>query len=1232
MITKNEMEIANTSYTHKDFYQIYPELLELTSKLTDKWDPSASNESDPGVVLLKLLAFIGDKNNYNIDKSILEAFMPSCTQEESMRKLCDLMGYPIRYYRSATTTISIMCTSDKLPKAAEKANNSDAYKNTFISLPITTVFSNEDGTITYIVNPSKGNVPIKFETRNQIVSVEVIQCNNGLGRVLDTDTYVQLDNLDNNKLYLPETQIAENGIFVRELVSIDNQPSNRYWQKVDNLNDVSLNEPVFKFGFDSKRKLPYIEFPDYIANIIDGGLDVQYVRTSGAAGNISARVASATTADYHDDSSEEASVNIEDNNGNSIFTISNVSSATNGSDKETIDEAYNGFKKTIGTFSTLVTDRDYANAIYKMTTSDTDLTPLVSNIQASDIRNDLNYSNRYVTYNENGIVYKTISTKTANVDDISHFDLYLYPFSAITGSYNKISYNQSFKPGYLNNAMIEENLADYKTISHVIKYPDTTSENQMFCIKVYYDLNARIITNHKVNTTEENDILKNVYNALYTHFNARNVDFGEEISYDKVLQVVQDADNRIKSISLDDFDLKPFIMLANGNEYPLTYTSGNSGNDAYVDIIAKNVLANRMSLFDYNTSINTYYGQEKSTYNLVYGNDGTINTDGKKLISMTSSFDIDVTKAYTLQENEVIQLKAPNYGTDKKYVYGVLYNWSGSPINADTDYLLSGQDRLVISYENESGDAIIAVYAANKLTTYKNGVPTPSLDNDNQQIIKPSGFALKNKQVKTKSITIDEESIDLFRLDTNESIETRKPIQSTLKNMTLKCSWVLKGGQKNLFGANSQERLLEEGEYFFYTNETETELVVLGSGTDLKASSTALASKFKLDDSNINIDDIANNGIGAFSSSNWSYVTITGNDNLVITENQFITLSKGDSINLNSKVTSDAIKNTFKELTDTSGITYGQGTTNPSISLPTLPGSAKWGVRSLLLINIGPNQTQLLSDSQHVVLNLKDLTTQPDIKGTTIYSNIYIQNARGNINLETVKDIDNTYVQTNDALIFVSDNKAPALPENVIYTPGEDLTIPLSKLSTTSVEFGVVIIAGTVGLIAIYNNGNNDDIVVTSTADGDINIYGEAVPTPEEGEKVELKLKNGLNIIQVNKSTSIGFTATTSKQGNIIIKPMNVVNATNSVANYNLTGFGVSASEASNFTTALSNKLKAIPDFYYNAPAYDNIAIDTTFNDTLVWFDYNNIVNRFVLAELNADSFKNIKVAKASKL
>ena len=95
--------VNGLSYTNKDFNSIYNEQLDLVKELTDKWDPSMSNESDPGVVLLKENAILADKENYNIDKNVLELFPASVSQYGNARQLYDSLGYEMHWYRSATT-------------------------------------------------------------------------------------------------------------------------------------------------------------------------------------------------------------------------------------------------------------------------------------------------------------------------------------------------------------------------------------------------------------------------------------------------------------------------------------------------------------------------------------------------------------------------------------------------------------------------------------------------------------------------------------------------------------------------------------------------------------------------------------------------------------------------------------------------------------------------------------------------------------------------------------------------------------------------------------------------------------------------------------------------------------------------------------------------------------------------------------------------------------------------
>ena len=129
MITTEDIQLSKMSYTDKDFASFYPDLLDLAKQLTDSWDPSLSNESDPGVVLLKEGAFISDHNNYNIDKNVLENFLPSATQETSVRNLVEMNGYTPRYF-TYTTSADDEVTAFNIPA-------------------FTLVISNEAGDVTY---------------------------------------------------------------------------------------------------------------------------------------------------------------------------------------------------------------------------------------------------------------------------------------------------------------------------------------------------------------------------------------------------------------------------------------------------------------------------------------------------------------------------------------------------------------------------------------------------------------------------------------------------------------------------------------------------------------------------------------------------------------------------------------------------------------------------------------------------------------------------------------------------------------------------------------------------------------------------------------------------------------------------------------------------------------------------------------------------------------------------
>lgn len=683
MITNKELSEVTLSPTKKDYYQIWNELMELAEKISERWSPASTNESDPGVVLLKALTAVADKLNYNIDKNTLEAFMPSATQEDSMRKLTEMMGYTMKHYRSATgkATITYKSSND----TPIKSFGEGIYFPKFINL------KNEDEDINYITLEDFTLQEGQDFREVSIIEGELIECETNNDNIV---TLLHLD--DTNRYILPEYTIAENGIFITNIA--DSKESD-LWRNEQNLNVQQLGSKVYKVGVDSALQLPYVQFPEDIKVLIEDGLRIKYVRTNGLNGNIAAKVLSKfekpglwATADA------EIIKNLSVDN----FVITNTGAASNGSDPESLTSAYNNYKKTIGTFDTLVTCRDYMNKIYQMTESDIDTTPLASNIIVSDIRDDINRATPVCTFNEYGICYKDASLTETEVlslplrdsgEDvevlqtkakIDYFDLVFYPFKPIYGLNNKTEYKNSFKYSAENLQKIKAKLALNKTVAHNIRELDNVKDNSdIACIKNYLKLKARVTTTKKVTFVEEAEILNNIYKAIYTNFNMRHVDFGEELPYESIVEVLKNADYRIKEISLDEPILSTKFSLVGGDEELLSDATNMSvrGKKLYNMLARRNIFAGRIPAFQYDADfISDYDKTSYPGYNTNYPDPLATSDDKKTVTKLVSEFDVGTAfnarkteEGLELKENEVIQFRAPNFKTTKTYPAYVNY-------------------------------------------------------------------------------------------------------------------------------------------------------------------------------------------------------------------------------------------------------------------------------------------------------------------------------------------------------------------------------------------------------------------------------------------------------------------------------------------------------------------------------------------------------------------------------
>ena len=763
MSTINDLNISSLSYTAKDFASIYPEILKLATQLTTKWDPTQSNESDPGVVLLKEAAFVADHNNYNIDKNILENFLPSATQDRSVRNITEMNGYTPRYYVSATGTVSLKWTCPEDSK-------SDSSVNKAFTIPaFTLVVTDSDSTVTYtqiedltILGDGQTSGCTFIEGTIQTLSINDS----------NTITYNNLD--DNNRVYLPETMVAQNGIYIKNINSND---WSGFWERDNYLLTRPNGSRIYKIDYDSAKGLPYIEFPSDIANIIGDGLQIQYIATSGTSGNIAAKTLSTITSPASFIANNETATR-----SCSDFTVTNLSAISNGKDPETINEMYKSFKKIIGTFDTLVSCKDYSNAINNL--EDSNFNKMVSNSYVTDRRSDYNKAAQVVTYDEYKELFKIISLENSrlvfqgfgsslptsgtdgdlycltsvsipssalyvynsgwkqvsggaiNLNDFSQltsamtpYDLAIYALTAFSmndysASAKGNALNKSFKPvNSLQLKSIKSELEENKCISHTYNDPNS---NEIFCFKNYTPINVVIHPFNKVTKIERNEIIDNVWRALSENFNAAELEFGSELDYDSVRKVIINSDSRINTVVLEPFtySLKAMLGDTDGTELD-PYTANlptSSGNyKIIVDMAAKNVLAGRVCLFNLDDDFSYKYGQVIKDQGGIYRNVKKISTELTLPLDTTQITTI-TTETVNTEHTFVTGTDLTGYDWQATYYFDAPNKNSTSdrqPIPYNNEYTLKGNDVFFFSYvDKQTKKTVTATYKSHDNLEY----------------------------------------------------------------------------------------------------------------------------------------------------------------------------------------------------------------------------------------------------------------------------------------------------------------------------------------------------------------------------------------------------------------------------------------------------------------------------------------------------------------------------------
>lgn len=985
------------SYTNKDFQEIFPEQLDLVKNLTDKWDPSQSNESDPGVILLKANAVIADKNNYQIDKNVLELSPDSVTQDANARKLFSQLGYNMRWYTSATTTITL-----KYLPSEDETDTSD-----IVIIPPFTMVSDSSSDKVYTllgmvsnVGSSdslsvKDNYPSKFignillSKSGESVAVAAIQGSIEPLTVMN-ETRITFDRLNNdNRLYFDTSYVAQNGVFIQNANPRDvNTGLGNFseWARVDNITTQNLDAKVFSFGVDADTNSCYIEFSENIATEIGSGIYVYYVISNGAEGNITARsietfYGGATGTSLSTAESVELS---EDN-----VSLSNLNSAINGDNPESISEAYRNYKKTVGTFDTLVTTRDYQNAVNS--------SQLVSNSFVCDRNNDLQYSYKVVSQiseDISALKSKSLKDKSGN-PYLTAFDLKIYPLKYVEDTSDVDSYNESFEldTNILKKDILEGYLENNRCVSHDFKEIETAEfpamNAEMFINE--YAISCKVIPNYELTQLQRDEVEENIKKALYSKLSSKDIDFGEAPDYDTIYDIILNSDERIKTIFLDDLSYNTYFN-SGETTYPLL-GSDLKNREIQTQIVARSILAGKTPLFKSDNDFAYSIDQEMQG---VLENIEKIDTE--TIISVKSG------EETTVRENESIVFYAPEYETKLtystyvKYIYRLTSDTLGegkTQMNANSIFQLQGNDCLItFTKSSEDSQYEYNKYSAGDYIKCSFALPENSARTDNDNII---AFCSAKKGILTNyeyEQEIYNRPSDESSLGTSKTITILNPGTTKIDSGKCYCYWYLnstnKEGNYELFpeventSSNpiTQSYVLGSGEYFVYTSSSQVNLTIVGQGTRISRTIPSGKTSSIWSVKPLPLTTITQGALDGINTSLMIPVN-TSDTPLDIQKMQFIELPEKSTlvISKDNIETTYVIKKDGIYKKDTEGtnlekislsdvnVTYKLPESSSMTKLPEIVFSNEggWSVKSLLSLGISSEVSQKIKDNQRIL-------------------------------------------------------------------------------------------------------------------------------------------------------------------------------------------------------------------------------------------------------------------------
>ena len=570
-IQKTNYDAVKIDYTDKDYINILNDLINSIPGITQKW--KSTDESDPGMILVKLMAMVGDMLFYNQDMQSLEVYPNSVTQRKNAASIYKLIGYKMRWYKSAVLEANIVNT----------------FSNS-ATMPRFCTFTTEDKETTYTTfeqyelpsNTTNNGLETLIELVQGVPVTPVRTSNNPYPEAgkpwhsIYGYNYTT-DDIINNRIYLKDANIDQDHIIL-----IDDQ--NEIWELRENIYLTTNVGRFFEFGIDVNDQA-YIELIDYYKNFNVSKFKIFYVKSAGETGQIYANTLKNITGNVWSRGGSPASPVIY--NVSSFIHFTHYDS-TIGYNPETPDEARKNSVKYQNTLDTLITLADFERALLRE--------PGVANVRATDLTNDpgtivdfyvgdLN-KDTYINEEDVNILENYLADSTSyplttyqrKLADINQDGLITTEDLQCLKNYLAGDYQNAGQAGVLKLSDMEllpgfvvklyilrtedwESVEDdtYKTMimSDLQEYkilPLTIDIDLHSINKYYWTIKGKFLTKEPLTRDELQTIIININNDLRYKYAVDKVNFNTIINYKDVIETILKVDSRILMVDLDPIE------------------------------------------------------------------------------------------------------------------------------------------------------------------------------------------------------------------------------------------------------------------------------------------------------------------------------------------------------------------------------------------------------------------------------------------------------------------------------------------------------------------------------------------------------------------------------------------------------------------------------------------------------------------------------------------------------